>query len=124
MCGKKLLYMRNIKKGDIYVVSLEDKYNHVQNGVRPCLVVQNNMGNAFSPNLIVVPLTTKVKKTYMPVHVILEPSVMALCECIMTISKEQVIYYIKTLSPKTMKEIDDALSISLEIQKEERISKR
>lgn len=116
--------MRNIKRGDIFVVDLGNRNGHVQNGVRPCLVVQNNMGNTFSPNLIVIPLTTKIKKTYLPVHVILEPDVMALCECILTISKEQIIYYIKSLNPKTMKKIDDALSISLEIKKEEILLKR
>lgn len=43
---------------------------------------------------------------------------MALCECVLTISKEQIISYIKTLDEKTMKLIDRALSISLELEKE------
>ncbi len=116
--------MRNIRKGDIYVVNLESKYDHVQNGVRPCIVVQNNVGNTFSPNIIVVPLTTKLKKIYMPTHVVLEPNVMALCESILTISKEQIVYYIKTLDSEAMNKIDDALSISLEIKKEESLLKR
>ncbi|MBQ9854094.1 MAG: type II toxin-antitoxin system PemK/MazF family toxin, partial [Bacilli bacterium] len=48
---------------------------------------------------------------------------MALCECILTISKEQIISYIKTLDEKTMKLIDRALSISLELEKEEIVLK-
>lgn len=111
--------MRNIQRGDVLFVQLTDKYDHVQNGNRPCLVVQNNIGNTFSPTIIVVPLTSKMKKTNLPIHVVLEPKMMALCECILTISKEQIMYYIKSFDSKTMKKIDDALSISLEIQKEE-----
>ncbi len=107
--------MRNIKRGDILLTELNNSYAHVQAGRRPCLVVQNNLGNTFSPILIVVPLTTKLKKTNMPVHVIIEQNQMALCECILTISKEQIISYIKTLDEKTMKQINVALSISLDL---------
>lgn len=115
MCGQKLFCMKNFKKGDIFLTKLNDSYSHVQSGVRPCLIIQNNLGNTFSPTLIVVPLTTKIKKTNMPVHVVIAPYQMALCECILTISKKQVISYIKTLDEKTMKKVDEALSISLEI---------
>ena len=115
--------MKNYKRGDIYEVELNSTYSHVQSGRRPCLVVQNNLGNTFSPTLIVVPLTTKIKKTHLPVHVVTSKNQMALCECILTISKEQIISYIKTLDEKTMKLIDRALSISLEIEKEEIVSK-
>ena len=51
----------------------------------------------------------------MPVHVVITPYQMALCECILTISKKQIISYIKTLDEKTMKKVDEALSVSLEI---------
>ena len=115
MFGKKLLYMKNFKKGDIFLAELNDSYNHVQNGIRPCLIVQNNQGNTFSPTLIVVPLTTKIKKTNMPVHVVITPYQMVLCECILTISKKQIISYIKTFDEKTMKKVDEAISVSLEI---------
>lgn len=107
--------MKKIKKGDVFLVELSNTYSHVQNGTRPCLIVQNNLGNTFSPTLIVVPLTTKIKKTNMPVHVIITPYQMALCECILTISKKQILSYIKSLDEKTMKKVDEALSISLEI---------
>lgn len=123
MCCKKLLYMKEIKKGDVYLFQLNDSYDHVQSGRRPCVVVQNNLGNTFSPTLIVVPLTTKIKKPYMPVHIIVGKGQMALCECILTISKKQIINYIKTLDEKTMKLIDRALSISLGFEKEEELSK-
>ncbi len=115
--------MTEIKRGKVYDVDLPSTSSHVQSGRRPCLVVQNNLGNTFSPTLIVVPLTTKIKKTHLPVHVVTSKNQMALCECILTISKEQIISYIKTLDEKTMKLIDRALSISLEIEKEEIVSK-
>ena len=88
----------------------------------PCKNASGNT-NTFSPTLIVVPLTTKIKKTHLPVHVITAKNQMALCECILTISKEQIISYIKTLDEKTMKLIDRALSISLELEKEEKVLK-
>lgn len=113
MCGKELLYMRRIKRGDVYFVQLYNKAEHVQDGKRPCVVIQNNRGNKFSPTLIVIPLTSKIKKTYLPVHVVLGYETMALCECVLTISKDQIIRYIKSFDNKTMKKIDDALSVSM-----------
>ncbi len=115
--------MRNFKRGNVFLVDLKDAYSHVQSGRRPCLIIQNNLGNTFSPNLIVVPLTSRIKKQNMSVHVMTDVNEMALCECILTISKKQIIYYIKTLDEKTMKLIDRALSISLEIEKEEELLK-
>ncbi len=107
--------MKNIKRGDILLVKLKNDYPHIQTGIRPCVVVQNNFGNTFSKILIVVPLTTKLKKITMPVHVIVNSKQMALCESIMTISKEQIINYIGTLDEKTLEQINDALSISLDL---------
>ena len=105
--------MKEYKKGDVYLVDLDNTNSHVQNGKRPCLIVQNNLGNIHSPNLIIVPLTSKTKRLDMPVHVLTDKKQMALCECIQTISKEQIISYIKTLDARTMKLINRALSISL-----------
>ena len=71
-----------------------------------------------------VELKNKLKKTHLPVHVITAKNQMALCECVLTISKEQIISYIKTLDEKTMKLIDRALSISLELEKEGTVLKK
>lgn len=54
--------MNEIRRGKVYDVELKSTSSHVQFGRRPCLVVQNNLGNTFSPTIIVVPLTTKLKK--------------------------------------------------------------
>lgn len=123
MRGKKLLYMRRVRRGDVFFVQLYNKEKHVQDGKRPCLVIQNNKGNKFSPTIIVVPLTSKIKKTYLPVHVVLEYGAMALCECVLTISKNQIINYVKSFDEKTMKRIDDALSISMGFRRRKKYKK-
>lgn len=115
--------MNNFQRGQVYEVDLKNTSPHVQSGKRPCLIVQNNLGNTFSPTLIIIPLTTKLKKTNMPVHVLTTKTQMALCECILTISKEQIISYIKTLDDRTMELIDRAISISLGLEKEEKLLK-
>lgn len=108
--------MKNIMRGDILLVKLKKNYLHIQSGIRSCIVVQNDFGNTFSQTLIIVPLTTKMKKINMPVHLAIGLKQMALCESIMTISKKQVIGYIGTLDENVMNRLDNALSISLGLQ--------
>lgn len=86
-----------------------------QNGWRPGLVFQNNMGNAHSPNIIALPLTSSIKKTRQPTHVIvraadsgLRKDSMVLCENPERMSKERVGRYITTLSDEYMKQIAEA----------------
>lgn len=86
-----------------------------QNGWRPGLVFQNNMGNAHSPNIIALPLTSSIKKAGQPTHVIvraadsgLRKDSMVLCENPERMSKERVGRYITTLSDEYMKQIAEA----------------
>ena len=86
-----------------------------QNGWRPGLVFQNNMGNAHSPNIIALPLTSSIKKTGQPTHVIvraadsgLRKDSMVLCENPERMSKERVGRYITTLSDEYMEQIAEA----------------
>ena len=115
--------MKKIKRGDVYFIQLYNKAEHVQDGKRPCVVIQNNKGNKFSSTLIVIPLTSKIKKTYLPVHVVLEYETMALCECVLTISKNQIIRYIKSFDNKTMRKIDDDLSVSMGLRRRKKYKK-
>ena len=99
---------------DVYVMDFTN-VDHGQKGRRPGVVLQNNVGNLHSPNLIVLPLTTVLKKTSMPTHVVipaldsgLDSDSMVLCENPMTISKSKVGKYLTTLSDKCMKEIAKA----------------
>ena len=81
-----------ITRGTIVMVDLPTGNNSVQGGTRPAVVLSNDKGNKFSPVLIIVPLTSKVKK-YMPTHHTIEPSMIngitktriALAEQIITI---------------------------------------
>ena len=87
--------------------------------MRPCVIIQNDIGNAYSPNLIVAPLTTHLKRTEMKVHVVVDEGLpeksMVLCEQILTVSKECVSRYIGKLSPETLQKVNVALLYSLGI---------
>ena len=83
-----------------------------QSGWRPGVVFQNNIGNANSPNIIALPLTSSIKKLYMPTHVLVKSAETGLrrdsiviCENPEKMSKEKVGKYITTLPQKYMREI-------------------
>lgn len=110
----------NIYKGDIFFVEKRyDTINSEQQAGRPAIIVSNNIGNEHSNNVEVVDLTTQ-DKTPLPTHVKVMchvPST-ALCETIYTISKERLGGYIRTCTDEEMEAIDNALMISLGIERE------
>ena len=115
MAGEKRTY----RIGEIYNMYFQGK-GSVQSGWRPGLVFQNNVGNAKSPNIIALPLTSSLKKMNMPTHVLVNASdtglkrdSLVLCENPETISKENVGVYITTLSEDYMREIAVASLISM-----------
>lgn len=64
--------MKPYQRGDVVIIDVPiPASGHVQGGKRPWVIVQNNMGNQFSPTSIVVPLTAKMKRLEMPTHVAL-----------------------------------------------------
>ena len=65
---KNAKYME-IHKGDIVIADLGETIGSEQSGIRPVIVIQNDVGNKFSPTVIVAPLTSKIKKQTMPTHV-------------------------------------------------------
>ena len=99
------------KIGEIYKVYFPENNGSVQGGWRPAVIFQNNLGNKFSPNLIVIPLTTKLKKTSQVTHVVLDKSCglpqtsMALCENPYTVTKENVGEYVTTLSDEDLQRV-------------------
>lgn len=110
--------MAEIKRGDIYYVRLKKTGNHIQDGIRPCLVIQNDKGNECSPNTIVAPITTAMKNK-LATHVSI-PYGRAirgtiLCEAVVTISKESILKNRKSdhLNEETMSKVDEALKISV-----------
>lgn len=114
---------RIIKRGCIFWYQFPDLSNNLQSGLRPVVVVQNELGNKYSPVVLVVPVTSKLNKKAMPTHVDLitesvvglEKNSVALCEQVFTISKRDLGDYIGRLRPSTMREISDALRIEFQL---------
>jgi len=97
--------------GEVYMMYFNGD-GCAQDGWRPGVVFQNNVGNEYSPNIIALPLTSSIKKTTQPTHVILRASdtslqrdSMVLCENPERMPKERVGRFITTLSNAYMKEI-------------------
>ena len=111
--------INQIRRGDIFEVDLGEYKGHIQGGYRPCVIVQNNIGNKYSPVTIVYPLTTKVNsKKNIPTHVIIESIEtdklsMILCEQPITINKTQLKRYRGTLGLKDIEKMNKATVISL-----------
>ncbi|MBF1051646.1 MAG: type II toxin-antitoxin system PemK/MazF family toxin, partial [Peptostreptococcaceae bacterium] len=61
--------IKNIKRGDIFYADLSPVIGSEQGGVRPVIIVQNNIGNKFSPTTIVAPITSKLNKAKLPTHI-------------------------------------------------------
>ena len=109
-----------VKRGEIYLADLNPVVGSEQGRIRPVLIVQNDIGNTYSPTTVILPLTSRIhKKESLSTHVILEdvvglnkPSV-SMAEQIRTIDKRRVQRYIGRITPKQMAAIDDAIHISL-----------
>lgn len=93
--------------GEVYLMNFGGS-GCEQNGWRPGVVFQNNVGNAHSPNIIALPLTSSIKKSGQPTHVIVKSAdsglrldSMVLCENPECMSKERIGQYITTLSNRT-----------------------
>ena len=115
-----------VKKGDIYYAYLDSGIGSEQYGCRPVLIVQNNVGNKFSPTVIVASITSSTTKKALPTHVRLpkssfgipEDSVI-LTEQIYTIDKARLFGYIGHLDSTFTEIVDKALSCSLGIGAEQ-----
>jgi mRNA interferase MazF len=109
----------NIKRGEIYLVDWSPGRGSEQTGIRPALIIQNDLGNKLSPTVIVATISTKGKKVY-PFHVLIEPHESGLPEIsivkleqIMTIDKGRLIKKIGFLGNKRMAEVEIAIYRSL-----------
>lgn len=107
---------KEILRGQIWACQLgeDEKLAGEQRGYRPVLILQNDIGNKYSPTVIVASITTKKKKN-LPTHVdvqLREPSVILL-EQIFTVSKERLNFCIKELTPEEMEEVEIKMLVSL-----------
>jgi mRNA interferase MazF len=112
-------YKMNIKRGDIFYADLSPVVGSEQGGTRPVLVLQNNIGNRYSPTVIVCALTGRTEKSEIPTHVNvgnacgLAKESFALLEQIRTIDRARLREKVGNLSDHDMKKINQALSISV-----------
>lgn len=111
-----------IKRGEIYFAQLNPVIGSEQGGLRPVLVVQNDIGNQYSPTTIVLAITSQINKAKLPTHVELkaetyglERDSVVLTEQIRTIDKKRLKQRIAVLNDETMDKVDQALAISIEL---------
>ena len=115
----------NYRRGDIYLADLGTHRGHIQGGIRPVINVQNNSGSFHAPTLVVVPITTGLKKLGQPTHCIikrqrgLDKTSMSEAEQIVTIDKSQIIKYLGRASSRHMGQIDNSLRASLNLNSED-----
>lgn len=116
-----------IKRGDLFYAALDETYvGSEQTGVRPVVILQNNIGNEHSPTVIIAPITSKVNsKSIIPTHVYikgyrdrLKQNSLVLTEQIRAIDKSRLKYYIGALDTGELRKVDKALIISLGIDLE------
>ena len=116
-----------IKRGDLFYAALDETYvGSEQTGVRPVVILQNNIGNEYSPTVIVAPITSKVNsKSIIPTHVYikgyknrLKQNSLILTEQIRAIDKQRLRYYIGALDIGELRKVDKVLIISLGIDLE------
>jgi mRNA interferase MazF len=115
----------SVRKGEIWVVDLKNEtiIGSEQNwGFRPCVVVQNNAGNTYSPTVIVACVTTKKQNKNMPTHVKLKKGESGLkydsvimTEQLKTVDKERMVNYVGKLNTIKINELNEALRISLSV---------
>ncbi len=111
--------MDDIKRGDLYYADLSPVIGSEQGGVRPVLVVQNNVGNKYSPTVIVAAITSQINKAKIPTHIEISSSYgltkdsVLLLEQIRTLDKRRLKEKIGVLDDKCMQNVNTALLISL-----------
>jgi mRNA interferase MazF len=110
----------NVKRGDIFFADLSPVVGSEQGGFRPVLIIQNDIGNRFSPTVIVAAITAQIQKAKLPTHVEipsepygLERDSVVLLEQIRTIDKQRLTDKITHLDDRLMALVNDALQISL-----------
>ena len=115
--------MVSIKRGDILLVNLDPVKGSEQGMIRPVLVIQNDIGNDYSPTTIIAPITSKDVEKEFPTDVKvsvqdsgLEKESKVLFNQIRTIDKSRVIKKISTLNDSLMKKIDAAIKVSLGLE--------
>ena len=109
-----------IKRGDLYYADLSPVVGSEQGGVRPVLIIQNDIGNKYSPTVIIAAITSQINKAKLPTHIEisayeygLNKESVILLEQIRTIDKKRIREKIGCLDNNVMLKVDNGLQISL-----------
>lgn len=115
---------RKIHRGDIYYCDLDPVKGSVQGGVRPVVVIQNQVGNTYGPTLIVAVITTTIKKVHQPTHILLggrfglPKNSMVMFEQIKTIDKSELLDFVGNITEhRIIQQCNRAIQISLGIDR-------
>lgn len=110
-----------IRRGDLFYADLNPVVGSEQGGIRPVLVIQNDVGNHFSPTVVAAAITSRKAKNSLPTLILLEnvpglaPTSLLLLEQLRTIDRKRLRGYIGRISKEKMLEVDAALAISIGI---------
>ena len=121
--AKGCVYM---KRGDVFYADLRPVVGSEQGGVRPVLIIQNDVGNKYSPTVICAAITSKLNKAKLPTHIELEAKKyglvkdsVILLEQLRTIDKQRLKDKVCHLDSDIMKRVNNSLLVSLELDKDE-----
>lgn len=121
---------RHIQRGDIYYADLRPVIGSEQDGVRPVLIIQNDIGNHYSPTVIAAAITSRKMKARLPTHVCvgevpgLYPDSTILLEQIRTLDKSRLLAYVGKAPQDTLREAERALRISIGIEEDKNVTYR
>lgn len=112
-----------VNRGDLYYANLSPVLGSEQGGVRPVVIIQNDVGNKYSPTVIIAPITSRMNKTKLPTHIKINASErfglpkdsVVLLEQIRTIDKQRLKDKIGKFDKRRMSDVDNAILISLEL---------
>ena len=108
-----------IRRGDVFYADLRPVVGSEQGGIRPVLVIQNDVGNKYSPTVIAAAITSKIGKTHLPTHIDIHANGVGLAkdsvillEQIRTIDKQRLKEKMGHLDDSTMNEVNSAIAVS------------
>ena len=117
------IFISEIKRGDLVLVDLEPVRGSEQGRIRPCLIIQNDKGNKYSPLTIIAPLTSKIFSKEFPTNILvlkedskLNKDSTILLNQIKTIDKLRIVKRISNLNHSLMRKVDLAIRISLGVE--------
>lgn len=109
-----------VKRGDIFYADLSPVIGSEQGGIRPVVIIQNDLGNRYSPTVIVAAITSQINKAKLPTHVEISSEVyglnkdsVILLEQIRTVDKKRLREKIGHITDEDMKKVMEALVISM-----------